>query len=372
MFEEKLNNLKELIKSSPDDMNKVLLIKDYYNIINYLYQIGKIECMNDYTLNYKDEVLYDKVYEIQSKMEINEIIKNSKKLLHIFKKILDFYHQNNFYAEYCDDILINLSDMKGVLPSFFNNFGKEFVNIYNKMIQEGRIVKGPIKNSDGICFNTMQTDLGFIVINKDMTDIDFFFSLVHEMGHIYQMYLQKAHPYVIDVNITSEVMSLTMEKLFYFFCESNNVLSDKVFASNILNHYSFLNHYAIAKTICELISDNLITDIDPYSFDVNHKSEKIKILNHITKECGYLYDCFKNINLTSIIYSVGDIISTHMFYSILNDYDKGILELKNFIINAKDYSMEEIINNYMTNLTFSYKYIDNFTNRYNEQKKIVK
>ncbi len=64
----------------------------------------------------------------------------------------------------------------------------------------------------------------------------------------------------------------------------------------------------------------------------------------------------KKLELYDVCYAVGNIISIYFYYKILEDKEKGMRELNDFIVS--DLSMDEIFNKYLSDLSLAKRYID--------------
>lgn len=373
MFEDKirkLNELKNKIALMKDGKEKALLIKDYDNILYFLQATDAIKDSSLYSLDYFDYELYDKRYYKENKKMINDIIENRKELRDIFQKIIDYYHEHNVYT-YCNSqgIKIDKKKMHSVLPSFFWNMGDDVFNLFNKMVSEKRIVKYPKSSRSGVAINTMNSDFAYIIIAYLEDEIDYYVSISHEMGHIYEMYLQKNHPFFVNVYINSEVMSLTFEKLFYYFLVNNNILPIKTIKAKEERYFFNLVHYAVSNLIFNLYDEGMIKDIDKDNLEVSHLLPEEELLKRLQMDCGYVYKKIQMINLSSVTYAIGDIISNYFYYLILYDFELGINKLKDFVTNSFNMTIDEIMKKYLNDLTITFDDFDMFLEN---QKKYLK
>lgn len=221
MFERvfrKLNELKCRITMMRDSKEKALLVRDYYNILYFLVKLHLIDDISEYDLSSEEYDLYDKRYRKEALKTINDIITNSDILKDTCQSLIDIYHANNFYVyPNVKETRIDKRKMHGVMASFFWNLNDNILSVYQKMSEEKRIIKYVNLEGSSVAVNTMASDFGYAIIPHEESELDCYVAIAHEMGHIYEMYLQRNNPSFFNVHLTSEVMSLTFKSYFIFF-----------------------------------------------------------------------------------------------------------------------------------------------------------
>ena len=357
----KLGILRMKIKYMKNTKEKALLIKDYYNIVAFLYNAGFISSINEYDFDTDDDLLYEKFYTKNVDSFIREIMDNKSSLKIIFQALINYYSQYDFSVlRYSKEIIINPKAMQGVLSSFFWNISDETLQIYFKMINEQRMIQNLSCHAEGLAINTMNTDFAYAIIANRQEDLEYYLAIVHEMGHIYMMYKRRFTPNFANIEITSEIVSLLFEKLFLYYLDVNNIVYQKKDQSHELHHSNILYFLIMSKIILELMENKQIEEIDKDLLKIYPKIPMEKIFQKLSLELGYDVSVIRDLNLASITYPIGEIISNYFFFEIIQNHDLGIQKLDEFLINLSKMDMKELISTYMVDLSNSYAYIDLF------------
>lgn len=97
-----------------------------------------------------------------------------------------------------------------------------------------------------------------------------------------------------------------------------------------------------------------------------------EVLKKLEVDSGYIYKRMRKLNLTSIMYVIGDIIANYFYYLILEDYEEGMKELCRFVINSKDMSFKEIIEKYIRKIQITRYNINEFMDKRNKILTMIK
>ena len=332
-----LNDLKLIIdkyQNSNSNEEKKLYYKDY----TVLRELLLTYLDSDTNIPYINKIEeYDKELD-KEKEDINkEIYLNRELLSNIYSKILDKISSFNMEEDYFQEVNNEL----------FIDFFKSFDNM-DTLYQE-------LLNNNGLQINedyTVPTTLNFESINKNYIllppnkEIE---SLPHEMGHIYQNQLVRKDNYFIE-----EFLSILMELLFMDYYSNINYEVSSIMKNKFLYNLFFL----LLNTSSQLELMNRYPDAFT---NMNLKEEYRVEFNSInlfssnnSKEELYLH-----------YYGIGFILAIDYYYKYKENNDFN--DIKNFIINYKDKSLVELLNNIDINL------IDRFMNEYfNDTKKASK
>ena len=361
MFEDvikKLNELRNKITIMRDNKEKVLLIKDYYSIALFLEKIGVI----------KD--LYDMLWNKERISLIKNVFSNMNSLYHVFANLIDCYHENNFYGTgNFESIIVDKEKMSRILDDFFYELGEDIYDLFARVIEEKRLLVMEDLGSGGYTYNSMHTDLGYIIVPYQANDLNFYLAMVHEFGHLYEMKEEKNNPFIVDIHFLCEIVSTLFEKLFINYLDDLGVYEKEVIRLREIRHAFILNHLAVSKLICELNSIQGGVEVDSESLTVDTPFDKDELTSILENDCGYVFDRSKTPSIYSIIYSINDIISTYFLYQILCDKEKGFKELKDFISNMRDKKVSDLINEYLIDSVKDYAYIEDFIYQKENSKK---
>ena len=367
---QKLSLLREKIRFMRSSKEKALLIKDYYNIVAFLLNAGYINDIDIFNFDDDEEEIYERLYDREMDKIIKNLTSNPTKLREIFQTLIDYYHKYSFSVKKSfTRVSIDPTKMNGVLSSFFWNINDDVLMLFRKMTSEKRFVQNGACRVEGVAINTMNTDFAYAVISNPKDDLEYYLSIAHEMGHIYTMYLQRLNPNFVNVEITSEVVSLLFEKLFLHFLEINDFMYFEYLKSQELHHSFMLNYLSISKIIMNLHANNLVKGYDKDLLTIFPKVDEKELLSIFNKDCGLDYQSLQKFDYGVITYPIGEIISNHFFFSIIDDHDKGMNELKKFIMSCQRMSLNELISLFMNDLTDSFEYIDLFMKKYKSLEK---
>ncbi len=332
-----LNDLKLIIdkyQNSNSNEEKKLYYKDY----KVLRELLLTYLDSDTNIPYINKIEeYDKELDKEKEYITKEIYLNRELLSNIYSKILDKISNFNMEEDYFQEVNNEL----------FIDFFKSFDNM-DTLYQE-------LLNNNGLQINEdymVPTTLNFESINKNYIllppnkEIE---SLPHEMGHIYQNQLVRKDNYFIE-----EFLSILMELLFMDYYSNINYEVSSIMKNKFLYNLFFL----LLNTSSQLELMNRYPDAFT---NMNLKEEYRVEFNSInlfssnnSKEELYLQ-----------YYGIGFILAIYYYYKYKENNDFN--EIKNFIINYKDKSLDELLNNIDINL------IDRFMNEYfNDTKKASK
>ena len=365
-----LKGLRKRIELMPKSKKRDILFDDYYRYVSFLRDLKIIG--NDgefYEFNGDEDSANLKI--VQKRLnEMIEMVDNTPLLGDIIEKIIEVYHENNYYADSTyKDMKIDTRDINRILIDYFRFLDDDILKIYNRLVNEECIYLAPLSNAGGeTCFRTFDK-LSNIIVNGKGNDLYDYLALAHEVGHAYQKYLERNNTNLHGFQYGIEITSMLFEKLFIKYLEDNYLFKDQVTAINeweLANNLNTLVH-------CKLISDVLkedgsYVDFNDYSVHCNLSEEEI--ISKLEEDCGYVFDDRKELDLINYTYAIGDIMSSYFYYKILDNRKDGIKEFKNFISAIYNMPIGEFIDTYMNDTKYVKKYINEKIGEYH--KKLIK
>ena len=214
------------------------------------------------------------------------------------------------------------------------------------MIQNNNIFL--INESDyyGVSMNSLAIDNPCIIIQNVEKYFDYYITLVHEIGHCYQFYLQRNGLQYMGFNPYSEITSLLFEKLFINYLMDNHVLKDS-YNYELEDHIYFLNDVSAAKVLCSLFINKDIHNIN--AFDLSYETSKSKdfLLSEMRKNCGYIMPNKLNIELDEIHYAIGNIIAIYFNEKLKGNFKCEWKSFKDFLCTVHYLPMNEVLNKYI-------------------------
>ena len=361
----KLYLLREKIKFMRNSKEKALLIKDFNNMVAFLYKAGFNISLEEFDVDQNDDAFYEKYYKKEVNHFIKELTDNYNSLKDMLQKMLDYYHKRDFHpVEKYSEFKIDRRKMKGILSTFFWNLGENVLEMYFKMTEEKRLVQNMSCPFEGIAIGTMFSDYAYAIVADPEDDLEFYVSIAHEMGHIYAMYITRFIPTFTNVNITSEVVSLLFEELFLYFLEINDIYPKEVFKALWLHHTNILNFVGISKELIILSEENNIEDVDIDTLVVMPKISMKEFMNRLFLDTGNHSKFNRKIDLASFTYPIGEIIATQFFYKIIDNCETGMEELNRFILDSFKMSLDELMKKYLKDFSGFYQYFDDFMEKY--------
>ena len=344
----KLLGIKKQILSMPNNMIKARNIDGYTYLLRYLLEIDSIKSNNkEYEIDDDFVRKYDRNVINATQRKINEIHDVAPILYSKYNELIEEYKNNGFcsFELYSND-RINQNELYEYMFEYINLLGEDVCNLYNSMVKGGNIYIMPYYYCLGVSMNTISVDNPCMIIDNVEGYFDFYATLLHELGHCYQFYLQRNHTHLETFNPFSETTSLLFEKMFCEFLKSKNQYQ-KILSNYELNdHIYFLNDISISKVLCALFIQHDIDNINAYDLSYNTRFSLERLLYEAQKDCGYIMENKLDMALTEFHYSLGNIFATYFIEKMKKDFTNSCKEYKDFICMADNYPLYEILDKY--------------------------
>lgn len=362
----KLLGLKKQIMSMPNNIDKSNKIEGYIQLLGYLSEIGAIDeySFKDYEIDYNTSVKYDRQVVRTTQKKINEISQLSPYLYIKYNWLINEYKKNGFCSfDFSVNGKVDKNEMYNYLEEFLNLLGPDICKLYNRMISRNNIYLLPQFYYLGVSYNSVTIGNPCFIIDDIENYLDFYTTIVHELGHCYQFYLQRNHTHLETFNPYTEVTSLFLEKLFIEFLKTKYKFRKDIKDYELEDHIYFLNDISISKALCKLFMDKDIGDINAYDLSYKTNSSYKEIKGRVLNDCGYVMENKKKLQLTEYHYSLGNIIATYFIDKIKKDFFGTWKEFKDFICTVDNYPLKEVLDKYF-DLDLMNDYIKKFIKSY--------
>ena len=346
----KLLKLREIIMRMPNNITKVNMIDGYAQLLGYYKEICglTIEETKEYDIDTEFVSKYDRKMEKETQKKINEITKLSPYIYTKFNEIIEEYKKNDFCSyEFELYHRVNKDKLYELVAEFFKYLGKDVGKLYNKIILNNNIFLLDDCDYAGISMNALSIDNPCIILKNVEEYLSYYFTLVHEMGHCYQFYLQRNHGHLEVFNPFMETTSLLFEKMFLKFLKEKHEFQKELFDYDIENNIYFLNDLSSSKVICELLMKKDVNNIDMYTLSYESSVPIEELQRKMVKDCGYIMANKLDFSLAEFHYAIGEIIATYFINKMNNDFKNTWNEYKSFIMTCDNYPLEEILDKYM-------------------------
>ena len=377
----------------------------YFNLLEYYESTitpGKVPCVlsleeaketyGDIYLDFDNTLKHRKIVLRESMKDCYDIFDNALPLYHKFRSIIQNFKDNNFD---CTKVYTlpgnkNHKKMMGLLHDFFKQLDPVLFDIYTKIFEDGSVFDGIVEgNYVGIAYNSIPIDDGNVIVGYDKKKFDYYLTLVHEVGHLFQFYLQRNARVLSSMNPFDEVSSHLLEKLFLDYLRDNYTEDNfEVCRKDDLLYY--LNELSSSKIIFKMIVNKNIKRIDYYRLDYDCYVPAEKRDEEMLKDCGDILrskDKIPNVNfsdmdemtfktkkefskyqeklieqreehlcspvnqsfveLDDIKYSIGKSIAIYFEDKMNSNYRKGWNEYKEFITSLPSISMKDVMEKYL-------------------------
>ena len=342
----KLIGLKKQILSMPNNMVKANKIEGYTHLLCYLKEIGQINYSEyeDYDIDDIFTGKYDRYVVNSTQKKIDELTQLSPYLFVKYNRLIDEYKKNGFCSfEFSVDGKVNKKEMNEYFEEFLNILGDDVCKLYNNMVRGNNIYLMPGLDCLGFSVNSMTVDNPCIVIDNIEHYFDFYVTLIHELGHCYQFYLQRNHTHLESFNPFMETTSIFLEKLFCVYLQNKKRYQSTLKDYELEEHIYFLNDISICKALCGLIMNGKISNINAYDLSYDSLVSEKKLRKSVLNDCGYIMPNKLNMSFTEFHYSLGNIIANYFINKLPNGFDKTWKEYKDFICMVDNYPLKEIL-----------------------------
>ena len=349
-----LLNLKEYIIHMPNNINKVKIIDGYAGLLGYFKEISGLTNQELKKYDIDDEFIskYDKRITKSTENKIKETKEVAPILYQKYDEIIKEYQKNNFCSyEFSLFQKVSSNQLYEIVYDFFRFLGNDVVKLYNSIIKNNNIFLLDKCDYSGVSMNSLTTGSPSIVLQNIEKYLTYYFTLVHEMGHCYQFYLQRNHMHIEVFNPFMESTSLLFEKMFAYYLKKNHLYEKDLIDYDIENNIYFLNDLASSKVILELLMNKDIHNVNMYDLTYESSVPVTMLHSKMIKDCGYIMSNKFNFELSEIHYSMGEIIASYFIDEMEKDFNRAWSEYKDFITTCDNYPLEDIIDKYVdTNL----------------------
>lgn len=282
---------------------------------------------------------------------VNELLKNNKRLLKICVDLRDVYLTGNWNKKRIRK-KIDKTKANELLEGFFKSLGNDVFDLYCGLKKNNicYLAKNT-SDCDGACYGMNNDKFSYININNYGNELYGYICIVHEMGHAYHYYLTRNHGNAAFLYIDCEVMSLLFEKLFIKFLEEtyDYQLSD----NSIWYDYHNTLFWILIETLItsSLIDENRINYIN-HDLDCKTDYNDFELIA-FAENLGYDSNRLPNLSLDGYYYIIGNIISDYFINRMEYDFKNGFKEACNFIQEASYYNIDEILDKYVNDLSYT-------------------
>lgn len=346
----RLLSLRETIMRMPSNMNKVNMIDGYAGLLGFYKEVCGLTLDEAKEYDIDEEFLskYDRKITKITQNKIDEVSEIAPILYKKYDDIINEYKKNGFCSyEFSLFKRVNPDKLYEIVADFFKFLGTDVVKLYNQIIKNNNIFLLDDCDYSGVSMNALAVDNPCIIIRNVEDYLSYYFTLVHEMGHCYQFYLQRNHSHLEVFNPFTESTSLLFEKMFMFYLKNNHMFLDDLFDYELENHIYFLNDLASSKVIFELLMNKDVRNVNTYDLTYESSVPLYELQRKMIMDCGYIMSNKLNFELSEIHYSTGEIIATYFMNKMKNDFNSAWNEYKNFITTCDNYPLEDIVNKYI-------------------------
>ena len=345
-----LLSLRELIMNMPNNINKVNMVDGYASLLGYYKEICGLNYEELKKLDIDSDFVnkYEKKLAQSTQKKINEITNLAPYIYDKYNVLINEYKKNGF-CSYEFDLYhrVNKDKLYEITTDFFLSLGSDVAKLYNRIILNDNIFLLDDCDYSGVSINSQYVDNPCIIIRNVEEYLSFYFTLVHEIGHCYQFYLQRNHVHLESFNPFMETTSLLFEKMFFNYLKENHIFKKELFDYEIENNIYFLNDLASTKVICELLMNKDIKNIDLYDLTYDSSIPINELYKKMINDCGYIMANKLNFELSEFHYSIGEIVSNYFINKMNNNFKETWKEYKNFICTVDNYPLEEIFDKYL-------------------------
>lgn len=275
-----------------------------------------------------------KDYNEKTNQIIIDFIKQKKIHNSIAKKMLSTMDDDldAFFVETEENKEIPFKDMCDIMMEFLSTIGRE--NLLTEALEKKRIFRMSSKEElIGLTVYNNFFNTYYISINKKVNDTTKMVTLIHELGHVYDLKnLNKKDYNNYITSVYSEVNSIMYEKKFSNFLIDNKINLGDVFL-NICDYYiSVFDWLGKMLTLSEL-DNNLLK---------NQKFKNVKeniLLKQLSNKAALEYIDLSDVRYidldNSLCYSYGNMLAT--YFINLEKEDKDLYKYKyNEFLNIHD------------------------------------
>ena len=346
----KLISLRDVIMRMPSNAKKVNMIDGYAGLLGYYKEICglTISETREYDIDKEFINKYDRRITKSTNNKIKEITLLAPFLYNKYNSLINEYKNNDFCSyEFSLFHKVNQDKLYDLVAEFFTFLGSDVAKLYNKIIKNNNIFLLDDCDYSGVSMNALSIDNPCIIIQNVKEYLSYYFTLVHEMGHCYQFYLQRNHTHLEAFNPFMETTSTLFEEMFMYYLISKHEFQNELFDYEIENHVYFLNDIASSKVICELLMNNDLRNIDIYDLSYESSIPLVELQRKMIEDCGYIMSNKMNFELSEIHYSIGEIIASYFIRRMKDNFEDTWKDYKDFICTVDNYKLKDIFDKYL-------------------------
>ena len=343
----KLLGARSQIIRMPNNKKRVEMIDAFYNLLHY-YSHGTTASLNEnydkFNIEYGNEKYFQYVCQDTAK-NLNMIEDNAKVLYDKYKKIVDTYKDNDFCMyRYYGFVKTNPKVLEQAVWDFLQTLGDDVFSIYYNMLLGGNIIRSPEKMANylGVSYDANPIDNSSVVVIDYPKYLEYYFTIVHEIGHCYQFYLQRNQRDYSTFNPYNEVTSILFEKLFKEYLLNNHIIKDD-FQIDMIDHAGLLKHSSVTKVLCDEFAKDDFKLINPFDLSYMTKRPIEELASEVVNDCANLPIDEVNLDIGLMTYSFGHVVAANYLERLKNNFDEEWKNYKNFICTVNYLPMSEVI-----------------------------
>lgn len=320
----------ELFNNSEEIDDKLLLITQLVNLYSIFNDMKFFKNLDHYM--FFIEKRYYQMLKDQNKKSFDEFLDSfiSNKTFHynLILNTIELYQKQvlwmyNYVTKNEDKISIN--DIYEILFEFMKTLKLD--DLFDKLVQEkdislvkkicnekstyGTIIYNPINESTNI------------VLRKRKDNTDLMFSLVHEIGHLYDLKNMKKDSLNFikysNQSIYLESMSKTFRRLLYRYLLKNNIITNST-TNNMVGFYMDNEAWLARLLFFTLLNKDELKQIDKIKINLNQLSERTKDSKLNFEYIKHMLKYTRSIDLVgSAMYGYGGILSLYLADEIENN-----------------------------------------------------
>ncbi len=310
-MEELIENKRRLLSQTrdhllrmPNNKERVEKLDAYFNLLEFYENIMSpdeeicelpyslaVSMFGDIYLDFDMSGKYLKAVLNASVKDCNDLSNNALSLYRELSKIIKTFKDNDFNSgkQYVLTHKCNHKKMMKLIYEFFKQLDPDLFNIYLKMGKYGNVFNGPVRDGYiGVAYNSTPIDEANIIDGAIQADFEFYLTLVHEVGHAYQYFLQRNSRVMSSMSPYDELTSHLLEKLFLDYLRDNyRDDSFEVYRKEDLLYY--LNDLSASKVIFKMMVNKNFKAIDYYTLDYDCYVSPEKRNEDMRKDCGNIF-----------------------------------------------------------------------------------
>lgn len=353
-IKDELAKIKYLIKKTPYNKKKILLISDYVKLCSYLDDLGIVEIDVSLKSLGDDYLWYKKIHGNEIYKYVNDYFDNIDLIDEITNKLKIIYQKYPIIiTDKHEDYYVNHSEMMNLIHDFLANLDNEIYRVFKHLSESKHILMKKDFDCDGCAYNISSLRYPYVILDDRHANYSDYSALVHEIGHCYEFSINKTNKPLFDFYGLIEVPAIFLQKLFDSYLIKNNCYKNAAFNETVvwrqqmtLRNFvnSFTNNAYFNNQIIEILTDNDDIIINKQFYENFDKMEKISLE-------------YYQPNIDNYLYVISDVIANCLINVYEQNHKEGLDLFKRFIRNAYYYSYRENILEYLKDFSYEEKEI---------------